>query len=167
MVQFAREVDDLALRIGIAGHGWGVRRNELPNNWQVVGPLYGRAYGEWIRQSKIVIAPVHTKMIIDGIRQPGDEDTTRTYELAAAFCFFLHRRTPYVKKVYDENTEVPMWSSAKELGEKVRYYLRRESERHAMAAAAHARAVPAYSTQSRAMEVLEHIRIRLNERMKR
>jgi len=161
MLAFARAVDGAGLRVGLAGNGWQERRSEFPASWVHAGPLYGRAYGDWIRRGKIVIAPVHTQVLIDGIRQPGDEDTTRTYELASAFCFFLHRRTPYAEKIYNEITEVPMWDTAEELAEKVFYYLPKESKRRDLAAAAHARAVPAYSIPSRAGQVLEHVRAAL------
>ncbi len=30
----------------------------------------GRAYGEFVRRGKIVIAPVHTELVINGQRQP-------------------------------------------------------------------------------------------------
>lgn len=164
MLAFADAIAEAKLRIGLAGNGWQERRHAFPGDWVFAGPLYGRAYGDWIRRGKIVIAPVHTEMIIDGVRQPGDEDTTRTYELASAFCFFLHRRTPYAKKVYNEETEVPMWDSPEELAQKVFHYLPKESERLVMAVAAHARAVPAYSTLSRAEQVFEHVRAALAQR---
>lgn len=142
------------VKVGLAGYGWKERSAELPADWDLPGPLQGRGYGEWLRRGKIAIAPVHREVAIDGVQQPGDEETTRTYELAAAHCFFLHRRTDYVRTVYDEETEVPMWDSPDELAELIRHYLPRERERRAMAAAAHARAVPAYSIAGRAAQVL-------------
>jgi spore maturation protein CgeB len=124
----------------------------------VAPALTGRAYGEWLRRGRIVIAPVHREVIVDGVRQPGDEDTIRTYELAAMSCFFLHRRTPYVQTLYDERTEVPMWDNAEELAALVVRYLPLEEERCEMAARAHARAVPVHSFQNRARQVLEHVK---------
>ena len=67
--------------------------------------------------------------VINGVRQPGDEDTTRTYELAAAHCFFIHRRTDFVKTLYSEADEVPMYDAPEELAEKILYYLSRPDER--------------------------------------
>ena len=92
-----------------------------------------------------------------GVKQPGDEDSTRTYELAAAHCFFLHQRTDYVATVYDEQNEVPLWGDATELASFVRRWLPDEAGRRSMAARAHARAVPAYSIPQRAASVLQHI----------
>ncbi|MEO6222363.1 MAG: glycosyltransferase, partial [Vicinamibacterales bacterium] len=147
-----------SLRVGIVGSGWTERRHELPGDWHVAPAVTGRAYGEWLRRGRIVIAPVHREVIVDGVRQPGDEDTIRTYELAAMSCFFLHRRTPYVQTLYDERTEVPMWDNAEELAQLVLQYLPLEKERGLMAARAHARAVPAHSFTNRAMQVLEHVK---------
>ena len=145
------------VRVGIVGSGWTEHRNELPHEWQVGPALTGRAYGEWLRRGRIVIAPVHREVMVDGVRQPGDEDTIRTYELAAMNCFFLHRRTPYVQTLYDERAEVPMWDNAEELAAKVLHYLPRADERRQMAARAHARAVPAHSFPNRARQVLDYV----------
>ncbi len=157
VLSIARELSGKGVKIGLAGSGWRERAGEFPVGWEIAGALHGRAYGEWLRRGKIAIAPVHRDVVIDGVRQPGDEDTTRTYELAAAHCFFAHRRTDYVKTLYDESTEVPMWDSAEELAGLIHHYLSRDRERRVMAAAAHARAVPAYSIPSRAAQVLQHI----------
>ena len=154
---FCDEMKGHAIRVGLAGPGWIAHRHEFPTDWEFAGPLYGRAYGEWLRRGKIVIAPVHSDVVINGIKQPGDEDTTRTYELASSHCFFLHRRTPFVQTVYDEATEVPMWDSAQELAALVRRWLPDEVGRRTCATKAHSRAVPAYSIPQRAISVVHHI----------
>lgn len=158
LVEMAELLGNLPVSVALAGVGWQERRRLFPAHWHFPGGLQGRAYGEFLRRGKIAIAPVHTEVVINGACQPGDEDTTRTYELASAGCFFLHRRTPYARTVYDESTEVPMWDDARELVSLIRQYLPREAERHAMAAAAHRRAVPAYSIPARADSVAAHIR---------
>jgi hypothetical protein len=158
MQSLSKALAGRAVRIGIMGSGWNERRQGLPQEWHVAPALTGRAYGEWLRRGRVVIAPVHREAIVDGVRQPGDEDTIRTYELAAMSCFFLHRRTPYAQSVYDERTEVPMWDDAEELAALVRHYLPRADERREMAARAHARAVPAHSFSNRARQVLEHVK---------
>lgn len=162
MKAFCEEMLGQPIRVGLAGPGWVERRNTFPVDWEFAGPLYGRAYGEWLRRGKIVIAPVHREVVINGVQQPGDEDTTRTYELASSGCFFLHRRTPFVQSVYDEATEVPMWDSALELAALVRRWLPDTAGRHSFAAKAHARAVPAYAIPMRARKVFEIIREQLN-----
>jgi len=100
---------------------------------------------------------VQRTLVVDGICHPGDEDSIRTYELAAAGCFFLHQRTDYVRTVYDERCEVPFWGDARELAALVRHYLPLEDVCRSMAAAAQARAVPGYSIDSRALDVVNHI----------
>lgn len=144
--------------LALAGPGWDRCRSQLPQHWQVRGPLHGRSYGEFLRSARIVIAPVHRDVRVGRVSQPGDEDTTRTYELAAAGCFFVHRRTPYVQTVYDESSEVPMWDDATELARLIEFYLPRVDLRAAMAERAHRRAVPAYSVDARAGEVVRHVR---------
>src|SRR5439155_15809580 len=106
-------------------------------------------------------------VVIDGRKQPGDEDTIRTYELAAAHCFFVHQRTDYIGSVYDERTEVPLWDDANDLVTLVRRWLPDERGRRAMAARAHARAVPAYSIPQRAPLVLRCIEQVVAERQAR
>jgi hypothetical protein len=38
-------------------------------------------------------------VVSSGVKQPGDGDSTRTYELAASCCFFLHQSADYVSTV--------------------------------------------------------------------
>ncbi|MCX7177146.1 MAG: glycosyltransferase [Proteobacteria bacterium] len=157
MRSFADALADDSVAVAIAGAGWTVHRDQLPRHWHYPGPTIGLAYGEFLRSARIAIAPVNREVMIHGVKQPGDEDTTRTYELAAAHCFFLHQRTDFVATVYDEKTEVPLWSDAAELASLVRRWLPDEAGRRTMAARAHARAVPAYSIPQRAVSVLQHI----------
>jgi hypothetical protein len=163
MQQLASALRWQPVRLAIIGSGWRERASQFPSHWEIGPPLVGRAYGEWLRRGRIAIAPVHRDMVVHGVRQPGDEDTTRTYNLAAAGCFFLHRRTPYVQTIYDEATEVPMWDDADELAALVRKYLPLNEERRAMAARAHARAVPEYSIPKRAEQALRHVESALAE----
>ena len=157
MLDFARECSDEKFRVAVGGHGWTRRKQAFPTHWTFVGTVYGRAYGEFLRSAKIVIAPVGREISVHGVRQPGDEDTTRTYELAAASCFFVHQRTDLVRSIYDETSEVPMWSDARDLAALSARWLPESEARKEMAARAHARAVPAYSIQERAKAVLAHI----------
>ena len=157
MVSLAEALRDDDVSVAVAGAGWLERRNELPKNWHYLGPRVARSYGEFLRSAKIAIAPVNREVVVRGVKQPGDEDTTRTYELAAAHCFFLHQRTDYVATVYDERTEVPLWDDAADLVTLVRRWLPDDAGRRAMASRAHARAVPAYSIPQRALSVLRHV----------
>lgn len=157
MLDFARALDDPRVSVAIGGNGWGAVRANLPSHWQFPGPAQGRRYVSLLRQGKVCIAPVTRDVVIDGRRQPGDVDSVRTYELAAAYCFFIHRRTDYVKTVYDEATEVPMFDDGAELAKHVQHFLARPEMRTAMATAAHRRAVPSCSIDERAGAVIAAI----------
>lgn len=167
MAEFGALLPGSSLRVGLAGPGWIGRRAMFPPHWTFADSMMGRSYGNWLRRGQIAIAPVNRDVEISKKIHPGDEDTTRSYELAAAGCFFLHQRTPYIQKVYDEATEVPMWSDASELAALVTKYLPQAATRYAMAAKAHARAVPAYSIPARAEEVMAHTRRALQARKAR
>jgi hypothetical protein len=164
MRQLAGELTGDSITVAISGSGWPSHRFQLPHNWKCFGPREGRAYGEFLRSAKIVIAPLNRDANIQGVQQPGDEDSTRSYELAAAHCFFLHQRSKYIETVYDDKKEVPFWSSAAELAALIRRWLPDEAGRRTMAAKAHARAVPAYSIPDRAASVLNHIEHLLRQR---
>ncbi|WP_152207619.1 glycosyltransferase [Marinobacter changyiensis] len=157
LVEVGRLLPDRTVSVARAGLGWAEQKSNFPSRWQFPGPIFGRAYGEFVRRGRIVIAPVHTDVVIDGKQQPGDQDTTRTCELASAGTFFLHRRTPFVQQVYEEDTECGFWDDAAELAEKIRHFLPLERKRQTMAPSARRRTVPAYSVPARAHEVLTHI----------
>lgn len=164
MLALAAELrGDAAISVALAGPGWEARRDRFPAHWRFPGPLFGRAYGEFLRRGRIVVAPVHTDVVVDGRVQPGDQDTTRTYELAAMGTFFAHRRTPYVETVYREGQECVFWDDAADLARLIHDYLPRAAERQAIAAAGQRRAVDAYSIPGRAGQVLAHIRALVEE----
>lgn len=154
MIDLGRVLDDPGISVAIGGHGWEVTRPALPAHWRLSGAVQGHEYVTRLRQGKICIAPLTTSVVVNGRAQPSDVDTTRTYELAAANCFFVHRRTEYVQTLYDEAAEVPMFDDARELAQHIRFFLAHPERRSAMAAAAHKRAVPAYSIDQRASEIL-------------
>ena len=160
-VSLGTELTGRSISVAVAGPGWAQRAARLPDGWRFPGSMFGRTYGEFVRRARIVVAPLHQEVVVRGRHQPGDVDTTRTYELAAAGCFFLHARTEYVQTVYDEGSEVPMWSDVRELAKLILSYLPDESSRTSMASMAHTRAVPAYSFDARVEQLLQHIGSRL------
>jgi len=157
LVALSELLSSTHVRICVAGNGWHQRSSAFPTHWRFQGSISGRGYGAFLRRGKIAVAPVTREVMTGGRRQPGDEDSTRTYELAASHCFFVHRRTPYAQSVYDDRTEVPMWDDANELATLIFRYLPEDSERGQMARRAHQRAVPAYSIPTRAREILRHV----------
>ena len=149
------------MTVGIAGNGWKSSAKRFPRSWTFTGAFEGRSYGNFLRSGKICIAPLTPQVSIDGIVHPGDQDTARTYELAAAHCFFLHQRTEYVESLYDERTEVPLWDGPEELWELISKFVQDEFERLRFASAAHRRAVPNYSIAARARQISQIIRSNL------
>jgi glycosyltransferase involved in cell wall biosynthesis len=154
MRELAVMLGDHGLRVGIGGAGWKDNAAGLPGDWRLLGPVTGSAYVESLRRARICIAPVTRHIVVTGASQPGDVDSTRTYELAAAHCFFVHRRTDFVRTLYDELTEVPMFDDAAELSQHVLHFLSEPDQRARMALAAHQRAVPAYSLDQRAGQIV-------------
>lgn len=157
MLALARELEGSKITVGIGGNGWPAHAGELPPHWHLPGELTGKPYIEFLRSGRICVAPVNRQMSVNGHVQPGDVDTTRSYELAAAHCFFLHQRTDHIRSVYDEVSEVPMFDDAEELAALIRHYLLFPDERAALALGAHRRAVPDYSMDARATAVIETI----------
>lgn len=163
IIDAGKAFSDPSCRVAIGGYGWEAVHGFLPRHWELCGPVHGRSYVSLLREGKVCIAPLTREVVIDGRRQPGDVDTTRTYELAAAHCFFVHRRTDYAQSLYQEN-EVPMYDSAFELGELVRHYLAKDDERGRLASRAHRRAVPAYSLDARAEQIVKLLKHELEGR---
>lgn len=164
MKEFAGALGGRKIKVALGGSGWDKFPGGLPDGFENIGARFGRAYTDWLRRGKIVIAPVTTEVVVDGKPTRGDEVTARTYQCPAARVFFIHTRTDEAQDMYDEDREVPMFSDGKELAEKVLHYLDHPEERTQLAAAAHARAVPAFSHDARAAEIHEHLVRILGER---
>ena len=146
-----------SISVALAGPGWAERRDQFPKHWVFPGVPLGRSYISFLRSGRIAIAPVTSRVVINGKKHPGDEDTSRTYELAAAHCFFIHSRTEFMKTLFDESIEVPMFDTADELVHKIRHYLPREDLRRSMASATHRKAVPRDSLDERARSIIQLI----------
>jgi spore maturation protein CgeB len=157
VVDTAARLQHFNKTISVCGGGWSSLKGRLPGNVLIYPPVQGDQYVEFLRESRVCIAPLSPEFDIAGFRHPGDQDTTRTYELAAANCFFIHQRTPYVGQVFDEESEVPMFATADELADKILYFLAHPLAMDARAVAAHRRAVPNYSTSSRAIQIYDLI----------
>ena len=166
MVDVAVGLREMGLRLEVRGGGWASFAGQAEGLFAVGPVVTGRAYGELVRAAKVVIAPVAGPSQFRGMALPGDQDSTRTYELAAAGCFFLHQRTDFVQQVFDEEQEVPMWDDADELVRLILRHLPDAPGRAAMARRAHLRAVPAYSLAARAAQIHASIRAELAARLR-
>lgn len=152
------------IRVALGGAAWDKYPGGLPDGFENIGARFGRAYTDWMRRGKIVLAPVMTEVSVNGQLKRGDEVTNRTYQCGAACVFFIHTRSDEARELYDEKTEVPMYSDPQELARLVLHYLDRPEERRRMAEAAHRRAVPAYSHNTRVQRILALMRQTLAER---
>lgn len=157
MREFSLALGGIKLKVAIGGYGWDAMKGQLPEEWFMPGPLHGRSYISFLRTGKICIAPLNRNVVIHGRRQPGDVDTTRSYELAAAHCFFVHQRSDFILEQY-EAAEVPMFDDGAELAAQVLHYLAEPAERARIALAAHQRAVPEFSTNARAGTIAQILR---------
>jgi glycosyltransferase involved in cell wall biosynthesis len=158
IIDLAKEKDLNNLNVAIYGYGWDRLRNHFPKSWRVCPAVHGYAYVRALLDAKVCIAPVTRNVVIGGKRYPGDEDTTRTYELPALGAFSIHQRTGYVQGIFDENKEVPMFDDAKELAENIMKGLSDEGYRLRIREAAHERSVPRDSLDNRAKEFLKILR---------
>jgi hypothetical protein len=105
--------------------------------------------------SKIIAASRINLAIMGVTKDALDETTTRTYEIPAVGGFMLHQRSPELLELFDEGREVAAFGSARELVEKIDFYLAHPQERQAIALAGHRRCVPAYSYDVRMSSILD------------
>jgi hypothetical protein len=149
---------DRSIRLAIAGPHWQGQVATLPEGWEVLSQRHGNGYIDLIRQAKIVLAPVQRILMHKGKQYPGDEDSARTYEITASYSFMIHCHTDFIPQAYDSETEVPTYKSVDDLAEKISFYLDHEDLRQSMTKAAHERAVPAYSVDQRAQDIVDHLK---------
>jgi hypothetical protein len=154
LLAMAGKLEEEGVSLVLAGAGWEGHRDKLPASWRVLPSQHGIAYIETLRSGRIVIAPLHQRIHKDAPQHQGDEDTGRSYELAAAHCFFIHQRTEFIKTQYDEQTEVPMFDGPDQLLSLILKYRNDAEARLRFATAAHRRAVPAYSRDARAAQTV-------------
>lgn len=138
------------LQLELRGPGWKAIQKSLPSRWRVGQGVHGHAYRHLVSLAKTCIAPVTRNVLVDGKRYPGDDDTTRTYELPAMGAFMIHRRTSYVATLYEDAREVMMYDDPMELAEHIRWAIQNPVHRHSMRLAAQRRCVPRDSLDQRA-----------------
>jgi spore maturation protein CgeB len=137
---------DVDLRIW--GRGWSRCKTPavkpLVRNWAPTGDQYSR-----------MIQAARVNLGIMGVTPAAkDETTTRTYEIPACGGFMLHERTSEIHELFVEGKEVECFATSRELADKVLYYLAHPEKRESIAAAGHARCVPAYSYDQRIASIL-------------
>lgn len=143
----------------IAGNGWnGAEIAGQLDGCSVQGALLGDIYARTIERSRINLA-IHY-----GPAGPqGWEDTisTRSFEIPACGGFMLHIDSEEVRSLYRPGEEIGVFATTEEMHARIAHHLDRPDERIAIAAAGHRRAVPAYSYDARAAELMALIEARL------
>ena len=87
----------------------------------------------------------------------GDFVNPRTFELAGLGCFQLSDRREHMPELYADN-EIVQFDDLDELAGLIKYYLKHETERHAIARNARRRTLKNHLYEHRAMEIMQAVR---------
>ncbi len=150
LAELVEAMPDLDLRIW--GNGWRERGSPRLRSCVEGVPVDGTAYARALQAARINLAVMSGR--VAGASQ-GDETTTRTFEIPACGGFMLHERSAELRELFDEDREVACFAGARELVEKIRFYLANPEARTRIAEAGHARCVPAYSYDARMQALLD------------
>lgn len=143
------------LRFAVFGNGWRKLTAGTPLARHVAGtPMVGDYLAKVYELSRINIG-VH----YGPHRRTGwiDHVSTRTFEIPASGGFALHIDSEELRTYYDVPHEMAVFSTPAGLIEAIDHYLRNDDERRAILCRGYARAVPAYSFDRRAAELLGFI----------
>jgi spore maturation protein CgeB len=151
MLALAEAFPDRNIRV--VGGNWARLAKGTALAKSIVGqPLHGDFYAHEIGRSRINIALHMGPATKSGWQDPV---STRTFEIPACGGFMLHIDNEEIRSFYDVPGEIDTFATPDELVAKVRHYLNLPEQRRAMAERAHRRAVPAYSYDARAQEIVE------------
>jgi spore maturation protein CgeB len=140
------------LDLRIWGDRWTGRYKETALRRSVQGfVVLGERYARALCATRINLAIMGGR--VEGASS-GDLTSSRTYTIPASGSFMLHERNDEVLGLYREGVEIECFDSAKELAEKIDYYLAHPEERRQIALAGHLRCVPAYSYDRRMADLL-------------
>lgn len=156
MVAVAEAFPDLS--IAVIGNRWmDHARGTALERHVVPYPLMGDYFTRAITQSRINVAMHFGPNGPDGWY---DRVSTRTFEIPAVGGFMLHIDNEEVRSLYTADVECALFSDARSLCDQIERYLADDDARVAIAAAGHARCVPAYSLDVRAAELAALLRAR-------
>ncbi|URW74446.1 glycosyltransferase [Sphingomonas donggukensis] len=142
-------------RIAIVGWNWANIAKGPAFERAIIGhAISGDFYAHLVGVSRINLA-LHS----GPVRTPGWEDavSTRSFEIPACGGFMLHVDNAEVRSLYDPDKEIGTFSTPGDLVGNIDRFLADADDRRAVAAAGHARAVPAYSLDARATEIANAI----------
>jgi glycosyltransferase involved in cell wall biosynthesis len=121
-------LNDNGIKVKVWGHNWWKART---NALRVVKPLPRAEYVKTIAQAKIALCFLS--------HWNRNESTGRSFEIPAIGTFMLAERTAEHKFLYGDGVGAALFSSEKELVDKVSYYLAHPEERQTIAAKGRAR----------------------------
>ncbi len=137
--------------IAVIGNGWAGPAQGTELERHILGyPLVGDYFARAIEESRINVAMHHGPVPPDGWQ---DLTSTRTFEIPASGGFMLHIDNDEVRSLFVPGEEIDIFADAASLCERIGHYLDHDDARHRIAAAGHARCVPAYSLDARAREL--------------
>ena len=133
------------------GGGWKNAANFVEATGGIaVGAMYLDDYVKQIAASKICLGFMS--------RKNRNTAAGRTFEIPAIGSFFLGERTEDHMSYFEEGKEAEYFSSAEELVEKCRYYLRHDDKRGKIARAGHLRCLSSpYSYKDRMEAVINAV----------
>ena len=100
---------------------------------------------------------LHSSSERDGVDPTGDFVNPRTFELAATGAFQLVDQRRHLPPLFDIGPEMAVFHDAKEMEEKIDYYLAHPAERAQIATASRARALRDHTYVQRVKTMLEHV----------
>jgi glycosyltransferase involved in cell wall biosynthesis len=151
LTAIATALPDLSIKI------WGSRWQNVTRD-SILAPfiqhrdIYGPAYALGVGGSKINLALVHERV---AGASSGDLITSRTFHIPACGGFMLHRRTPDLKELFEEDVDCAAFDDASEAVEQIKRYLGEERARSAIAENGRRRVESAHSWDHRVKTVLD------------
>jgi len=100
---------------------------------------------------------LHSSMERDGVEPFGDFVNPRTFELASAGAFQLTDNRALLPEMFEVGKEVITFDDAREMEEKIDYYLAHDDERQQVVQAGRARALKDHTYERRLEEMLSYI----------
>jgi hypothetical protein len=135
-----------------------VRLDQLPSD-VLCGPYEMRQFGALVRGAAINIG--FTQMDSDPRREQPRQLRLRDFEIPAVGGFYLAQSCPELSLYYDIGREIAVWDTAKDVVDRIRYYLARPDERASIAAAGRRRVLHNHTWMHRFAAMAKELGMRL------
>lgn len=148
-------------KIAIGGSRWHQLMPEKPAKWDYIGEQLGLAYTTWLREGSVVIAPVENEYVLNGVNVAADQVTARTFQIPAAYNFFVHSYSEEAEDLFLGKHEIPFFRNARELHDLLKSYISDASGRRHFREAARSLGVPAFSLDERAGQIISNLKSKI------